>query len=64
MHQPPQTLTDLLLRDPEHPTVRRLLEERYRLIMAEKALIERLLGREGSRQERRAVLQPSNSQKP
>lgn len=37
------TLTELLLRDPEHPEVRALLELRYRQVCAERDLIAKLL---------------------
>jgi len=38
------TLTDLLLRDPEHPEIRALLELRYRQVCMERKLLIKLLG--------------------
>ena len=47
------TLTDLLLRDPEHPEVRKLLMDRYAQVCKERAMLARLLGLEDeSRRER------------
>lgn len=47
------TLTDLLLRDPEHPEVRKLLMDRYQQVCKERAMLARLLGLdETSRNER------------
>lgn len=38
------TLTDLLLRDPQHPEVRKLLMDRYAQVCHERAMLARLLG--------------------
>lgn len=47
------TLTDLLLRDPQHPEVRKLLMERYKQVCHERAMLARLLGLDDeSRRER------------
>lgn len=40
----PPCLTELLLRDPQHPDVRAQLMERYQQVCNERALLARLLG--------------------
>jgi hypothetical protein len=46
------TLADLLLRDPEHPEVRRLLELRYRQVCAERDMLMQILKLATPRRER------------
>ncbi len=46
------TLTELLLRDPEHPEVRRLLMDRYEQVCKERALLMKVLNLSTPRSER------------
>lgn len=56
------TLTDLLLRDPDHPEVRALLELRYRQVCAEQQLLAKVLRIPTKSQ--RYILQPNGYLEP